>query len=169
MKTVLECPECGSKWEDDTNIELYSKSGNGGRIVKLPMQEFKFCIQCMFGEKEHFSGEVCSYHFLSDYYLDDEKGIQPRQQTDYCRNKIPIDWDFFNSRRHVLLKERKLKVTHIVVNTEFGYMDLPIDDAKEILPSRFFDQFDDDIDDHNSTWGGAGPDCITKRLEAAKL
>jgi len=26
---------------------------------------------------------------------------------------------------------------------------------------------DDDIDDHTSVWGGAGPDCIIERLEAA--
>lgn len=26
----------------------------------------------------------------------------------------------------------------------------------------------DDIDDHNSAWGGAGPDCMIGRLETAK-
>ena len=28
---------------------------------------------------------------------------------------------------------------------------------------------DDDYSDHNSAWGGAGPDCIPGRLEAAGL
>ena len=27
---------------------------------------------------------------------------------------------------------------------------------------------EDDIDDHNSVWGGPGPDCMTKQREAAK-
>jgi hypothetical protein len=29
--------------------------------------------------------------------------------------------------------------------------------------------FSDEIDDHTSVWGGAGPDCITVRREAAYL
>jgi len=28
--------------------------------------------------------------------------------------------------------------------------------------------FEDDVDDHTSVWGGAGPDCINGRLEAAQ-
>ena len=28
--------------------------------------------------------------------------------------------------------------------------------------------YEDDSYDHNTFWGGAGPDCIDKRLEAAK-
>ena len=40
-------------------------------------------------------------------------------------------------------------------------------DDKKVVGRWSFHGDADDIDDHTSVWGGAGPDCITERREAA--
>ena len=69
----------------------------------------------------------------------------------------------------VILKEDSIKIKSIVVEDEFGrYVDMDINDFKKLKISGFNPHGDDDIDDHTSVWGGAGPDCISVRLEAAQ-
>jgi len=46
-----------------------------------------------------------------------------------------------------------------------GY--ISIDDLRELLVPDLNDLIADSIDDHTSVWGGPGPDCTTKRREAA--
>jgi len=64
------------------------------------------------------------------------------------------------SLNRVVLIEDRIKIKSIVVEDEFGrYIDMDIDDFKKLKISGFNPHGDDDIDDHTSVWGGAGPDC----------
>ena len=66
----------------------------------------------------------------------------------------------------VVLEEGEVKIKDIVVRDEFGrYIDMNSKDFKKLRISSFGEEEDNgDIDDFNSLWGGAGPDCSSKRV-----
>ena len=57
------------------------------------------------------------------------------------------------------------------------YIGIPIEDFFHLISENALfnvlgnidELIGDSVDDHNSVWGGTGPDCITERREAARL
>jgi len=110
-----------------------------------------------------------------DYY--DEQFLPP----DMPLNMLPFcPICFFRKHEFTGLVKSNKQATHMVIKNEFDeYIDFPITglppqiqkilqkiDACEL--SEFGEEQDDgSIDDFNSVWGGAGPDCSIKQGEPA--
>ena len=117
---------------------------------------------------------------LVDYVID--SGIAGNRHTPHMNGDIKIQdlifcpICFFSTNKdykakldRVVLIEDRIKIKSIVVEDEFGrYIDMDVNDFKKLKISIFNPHGDDDVDDHTSVWGGAGPDCINGRLEAAQ-
>ena len=87
------------------------------------------------------------------------------------KGNIKGSFDYEAKLNRVVLQESDLKIKSIVVEDEFGrYIDMDIEDFRKLKVSGFDPkpQDDGDIADHNSAWGGAGPDCPIERRETAK-
>jgi len=140
----ISCPKCKNAWDESEKIQIGV------------------------GIRHEWEGRFYKPGFQMDYVWFKLKGFP------FC----PVC--FFHNQEFITLEESKIAATAIVIRNEFDeYIDVPVadlpKDMQKILQSRdCFEESDfgkeqdeGDIDDHNSTWGGAGPDCPIEQGEPA--
>ena len=154
-KTKLSCPQCKREWGEGSMVTA-RVGGDRGITYHIEVSKVPFCLYCLLGhdkkraeedEKRSHTGEEEHKSFIAQYS---------------CRGDL------------VLLEKKEVQLTHIILKNDMGeYIEVPIENIPQLqkyINSKYFDQEEDDdadIGDHNSTWGGAGPDCKPGRFEAA--
>ena len=134
----ISCSKCKHAWDKDEYVDYHIHSGIGGNR-HTPSMRGHIKIQDMI---------LCPICFFERK----EGGLEYPESYE-----AKID--------RVILKESNVKIKSVVLEDEFGrYIDMDIKDFKKLKVSGFDPHFDDDdVDDHTSVWGGAGPDCTIKR------
>lgn len=140
----ISCPKCNNAWDESEKIQIGV------------------------GIRHEWKGSFYKPEFQMDYVWFKLKGFP------FC----PVC--FFHNQEFITLKESKIAATAIVIRDEFGeYIDIPITDLPKDTQKALQnldcseksgfgkEQDDGSIDDYNSVWGGAGPDCPIVRREAA--
>jgi len=148
-KTKFTCPQCERSWEKDSLVKArVERAGPGsapGVTCYIEVSKVPFCLYCLLGHDGKRAEEADS--FIDQYS---------------CKGDL------------VLLEKKEVQLTHMILKNDMGkYVEVPIKNIPQLhqyINSKYFDQeedYDADIGDHNSVWGGAGPDCEHERLETA--
>ena len=142
MKAKYSCPQCKREWKEGSTVQ--ARVGQGSRVLyAIEVSKVPFCLYCLLGHDEKRAEANISY--IDNYS---------------CNGDL------------VLLEKKEVQLTHMILKNDMGeYIEVPIENIPQLqdfINTKYFDKDDDaDIGDHNSVWGGAGPDCILGRLEAA--
>ena len=125
---------------------LQARVGEGSRVCyNIAVSKVPFCLYCLLGHDKERA----------------EKSNKFKEQY-MCKGDL------------VLLEKKEVQLTHMILKNDMGeYIEVPIKNIPQLqdfINTKYFDKEEDDdadIGDHNSAWGGAGPDCSNVRLETA--